>query len=261
MSNSSLTTYTRLSPNRTVPRNHAIDRVTVHCTAGQSTAVGLGSIFAPVSRQASCNYGIGKDGAIALICPEKDRSWCSSSAANDHRAVTIEVSSDAVHPYKVNDAAYKALLNLLTDICKRNGKTKLVWFGDKAKTLAYTPKAGEMVMTVHRWFANKACPGDYLFNLHPQIAAEVNRRLAGGIANIAVPTTATSKPATGKLVRVTTACLNIRRGPGTNYGITRKITDRGIYTIIQESAGSGASKWGKLKSGAGWISLDYVTRI
>lgn len=261
MSNSSLVSYTRISPNRTIPRNHAIDRITVHCTAGQSTAVGLGNIFAPVSRRASCNYGIGKDGAIALICPEKDRSWCSSSPANDHRAVTIEVSSDAVHPYKVNDAAYKALLNLLTDICKRNGKNRLVWFGDKTKTLSYAPKANEMVMTVHRWFANKACPGDYLYNLHPQIAAEVNRRLAGGTASTVVHTASKPKTASGKTVRVTTARLNIRRGPGTNYPVCGKITDRGIYTVIQESPGPGASKWGKLKSGAGWISLDYVTRI
>lgn len=177
MSNSGLVSYTRISPNRTIPRNHAIDRVTVHCTAGHLTASGLGSVFAPPSRRASCTYGIAKDGAIALICPESDRSWCSSNAANDHRAITIEVSSEAVHPYKVTEVSYKALLNLLTDICKRNGKTKLVWFGDKAKTLAYTPKAGEMVMTVHRWFANKACPGDYLYNRHGQIAEEVNKRL------------------------------------------------------------------------------------
>lgn len=177
MSNSPLVSYTRISPNRTIPRSHAIDRVTVHCTDGQLTAAGLGDTFAPPSRRASCNYGIAKDGSIVLICPEKDRSWCSSSPANDHRAVTIEVSSEHVHPYKVTDAAYRALLDLLTDICKRNGKNRMIWFGDKARTLAYTPKAGEMVMTVHRWFANKACPGDYLYNLHPQIAAEVNRRL------------------------------------------------------------------------------------
>lgn len=177
MSNSPLVSYTRISPNRTIPRNHAIDRVTVHCTAGHLTASGLGSVFAPPSRRASCTYGIAKDGTIALICPESDRSWCSSSPPNDHRAITIEVSSEAVHPYRVTDASYKALLDLLTDICKRNGKNKLLWFGDKAKTLAYTPRAGEMVMTVHRWFANKACPGDYLYSRHGQIAEEVNKRL------------------------------------------------------------------------------------
>ena len=257
MSNSPLVNYTRLSPNRTIPRNHAIDRVTVHCTDGQLTAAGLGNTFASPSRRASCNYGVAKDGAIVLICPEKDRSWCSSSPPNDHRAITIEVSSEHVHPYKVTDAAYKSLLDLLTDICKRNGKTKLVWFGDKAKTLAYTPKTGEMVMTVHRWFAAKACPGDYLFGLHPQIAAEVNRRLGGSTAGTATPSTGS----TGYTVRVTADVLNIRYGPGTNYPKAGSIKAGGVYTIVQESAGPGASKWGKLKSGAGWISLDYVKRL
>ena len=259
MSNSALISYTRISPNRSVPRNHAIDRITVHCTAGQATAVGLGAIFASPARRASCQYGIGRDGAIALVCPEKDRSWCSSSPANDHRAITIEVSSEAVHPYAVTDAAYKALLDLLTDICRRNGKTKLVWFGDKAKTLAYAPKAGEMVMTVHRWFAAKACPGDWLYSRHPQIAAEVNRRLGGGAAAAAAP--APAKTESGAMVRVTTGRLNIRSGPGTGYKTVGQITDRGVYTIVAESTGSGASRWGKLKSGAGWISLDYVTRL
>ena len=257
MSNSSLVIYTRISPNRTIPRNHAIDRVTVHCTDGQLSAAGLGSTFAPPSRRASCNYGIAKDGAIVLSCPEKDRSWCSSSPPNDHRAITIEVSSEHVHPYKVTDAAYRSLVNLLTDICRRNGKTKLLWFGDKAKTLAYSPKSGEMVMTVHRWFANKACPGDYLYNLHPQIAAEVNRRLAGGEEKPADPSTTK----TNYKIRVTTEALNIRKGPGTNYAKAGCITSKGIFTIVQESDGPGASKWGKLKSGVGWISLDYVTRI
>ena len=106
---------------------------------------------------------MGYDGSIGLCVDEGDRSWCSSSSANDNRAVTIETASETVHPYKVTDKAYSALIDLVTDICKRNGKTKILWFGDKNKTLAYTPKANEMVMTVHRWFANKACPGDYLY--------------------------------------------------------------------------------------------------
>lgn len=257
MSNSPLVSYTRISPNRTVPRTHKIDTITIHCTAGQSTAVGLGKIFAPPARRASCNYGIGYDGSIALICPESDRSWCSSSPPNDHRAITIEVSSEAVHPYKVTDAAYKALLNLLVDICRRNGIKKLVWSNSKSDRINHRNGCN---MTVHRDYANKACPGEYLYNLHPQIAAEVNRRLDG---RVAVPSTATatSKPASGKMIRVTTKRLNIRRGPGTNYPVCGKITDRGIYTITTESTGIGASKWGKLKSGAGWISLDYTRNV
>ena len=178
MSNSNLVSYTRISPNRNSPRNHAIDRISIHCVVGQCTAERIGEIFAPSSREASSNYGIGLDGRIGMYVEEKDRSWCTSSRENDNRAVTIEVASDTVHPYAVKEAAFAALLDLCTDICKRNGKKRLLWFGDKDKTLAYTPKADEMILTVHRWFANKACPGEYLYSRHSEIAAEVTKRLA-----------------------------------------------------------------------------------
>lgn len=177
MSNSSLISYTKISPNRNSPRNHAIDRISIHCVVGQCTVERIGEIFAPQSREASSNYGIGLDGRIGMYVEEKDRSWCTSSGANDHRAVTIEVASDTTHPYAVKEAAFAALLDLCTDICKRNGKKRLLWFGDKEKTLSYTPKDDEMILTVHRWFANKACPGEYLYSRHGEIAAEVTKRL------------------------------------------------------------------------------------
>lgn len=177
MSNSPLVSYTRISPNRTSPRNHSIDRITIHCVVGQVTVERLGEIFAPESRKASANYGIGKDGKIGMYAEEKDRSWCSSSRDNDHRAVTIEVASDTTHPYAVTDEAYNALLDLCTDICRRNGKSKLLWMEDEWTALSYQPAADEMVMTVHRWFANKACPGQYLLDRHREIAEEVTRRL------------------------------------------------------------------------------------
>ena len=174
---SPLTDYTAISPNRNSPRNRQVDRITVHCTVGQMSVETLGSVFAKPSRQASSNYGIGPDGRVGLYCPEGDRSWCSSSGPNDNRAITIEVASDAFHPYAVTPEAFAKLLDLCEDICRRYGKKKLLWFGDRDKTLSYAPEPDEMVMTVHRWFANKACPGDYLYERHPEIAAEVTRRL------------------------------------------------------------------------------------
>ena len=172
--NSPLVSYTRISPNRTINRNHAIDTITIHCVVGQCSVETLGNIFAPESRQASCNYGIGADGRIGMYCEEKDRSWCSSNAANDHRAVTIEVASDTKHPYAVNDKAYAALIDLCTDICKRNGIKKLLWKADKS----LIGQVDKQNMTVHRWFANKSCPGDYLYNRHSEIAKLVNKRLS-----------------------------------------------------------------------------------
>lgn len=180
MSNSPLVDYTRISPNKNSPRNHKIDTITIHCVVGQCTVETLGNIFAPTSRQASSNYGVGTDGKIGMYVEEKDRSWCSSNAANDNRAVTIEVASDTKHPYAVNDRAFAALLDLVTDICKRNGIKKLVWSTKKADRVNHKNGCN---MTVHRDYANKSCPGDYLYNRHGEIAVEVNRRL--GVADTA----------------------------------------------------------------------------
>ena len=331
MSNSSLISYTKLSPNHSGKRTKKIDTVTIHCMAGQLSVESCGALFAKSSKGASSNYGIGPDGRIALYVDEGNRSWCTSSNANDQRAVTIEVASDATHPYAVNSKAYDALLDLVTDICKRNGIKKLVWSTIKSNRVGHLNGCN---MTVHLDYAAKACPGDYLYNLQDEIAAEVNRRLGsssstpstggttGSAADIKVgdvveftgskhyvSATATSasscKPGKAKvtaiakgkahpyhliavsgagstvygwtdaadiktdaattaasyLVKVTTDVLNIRKGPGTNYGTNGDIRDKGVYTIVAESDGPGASKWGKLKSGAGWISLDYAKKV
>ena len=186
MSNSSLVDYTKISPNKTVNRNHKIDTITIHCVVGQASVETLGAIFAPTSRQASSNYGIGYDGKIGMYVEEKDRSWCTSSPSNDHRAVTIEVASDTKEPYAVNDKAYASLLNLVTDICKRNGIKKLVWSTNKTDRVNHKNGCN---MTVHRDYANKSCPGTYLYNKHGEIAAEVNKRLTGKETKPTTPTT------------------------------------------------------------------------
>ena len=266
MSNSPLVTYTRITKNKTSPRNHAIDTITIHCIVGQWTAKQGCDYFATTDRQYSANYVVGKDGSIGLSVNEKDRSWCSSNGTNDNRAITIEVASDTTHPYAVTANAYAALLNLVTDICKRNGIKKLVWSTNKNDRVNHRNGCN---MTVHRDFANKACPGEYLYSRHGEIAAEVNRRLQGASngGGVVVTPPAAEKPTGGTtgatvtpyLVRVKITNLNIRKGPGTNYGTTGYIQP-GIYTIVAESTGKGAAKWGKLKSGAGWISLDYATK-
>lgn len=178
MSNSSLVTYTRISPNKNVNRKYAIDRITPHCVVGQCSVETLGNVFAPTSRQASSNYGIGPDGRIGMYCEEKDRSWCTSSAANDHRAITIECASDIAHPYAMKEIVYKRLIELCEDICKRNGKTKLLWIADKEKALSYNPAPDEMLITVHRWFDNRSCPGDWLFSRLGDLAAKVTSQLS-----------------------------------------------------------------------------------
>ena len=178
MSNSKLVSYTKLSPNHSGKRTHFIDRITPHCVVGQLTCESICDCFTSKDKQASCNYGIGFDGKISLCVDEENRSWCSSSNSNDQRAVTIECASNKTSPYIMNEAVYNSLVNLCVDICKRNGKTKLLWFNDKSKSLSYEPKSNEMVITVHRWFANKNCPGDWLYSRLGDLANTVNKQLA-----------------------------------------------------------------------------------
>lgn len=177
MSNSKLVSVTKLSPNHSGQRTHTIDRITPHCVVGQLSAESICNCFTSPSREASCNYGIGTDGRVALVVEEKNRSWCSSSNANDQRAITIECASGLEEPYTMNRKVYKSLVNLCVDICKRNNKKKLLWFNSKSKSLSYKPKSDEMVLTVHRWFDNKSCPGNWLYSRLGKLAKTVTKKL------------------------------------------------------------------------------------
>ena len=190
--NSSLVSYTKLSPNHSGQRTHSIDRITPHCVVGQLSAESICGCFTSPSRQASCNYGIGTDGSNLLyVLKRKTVAGAPLPNANDQRAITIECASDMSEPYAMNDKVYASLISLCTDICKRNGKKKLLWFGDKNKALNYAPKSDEMVITVHRWFANKSCPGNWLYARLGDLAAKVTANLGGN-----------TSPATNHLYRV-----------------------------------------------------------
>lgn len=267
--NSSLATVRMISPNRTLNRNHAIDTITIHCFVGQVTAKRGCEVFQSSSRKASCNYVVGYDGSIGLCVEEKDRSWCSggtdrkgnpirvngiSGSSNDYQAVTIEVASDTKHPYAITDKAMAALIELCADICRRNGIKQLLWKGNKK----LVGKVAQQNLTVHRWFANKACPGDYIYERLGDIAAKVNAKL--GVSS--VPTaSAISESKVPYKVRITATDLRIRKGPGTNTAIVQKAIAPGVYTIVSEATGEGATKWGKLKSGVGWVSLDFCKKL
>ena len=178
--NSPLVVYTKLSPNHSGQRTHRIDRITPHCVVGQLSAESICGCFISPDRQASCNYGIGYDGRVSLCVEEKNRSWCTSSRENDQRAITIECASDSKHPYAFKDVVYNRLVELCIDICKRNGKKMLLWLGDKEKTLNYIPKSDEMVLTVHRFYANKSCPGDWMYARMGDLASKVTAALNAG---------------------------------------------------------------------------------
>lgn len=243
--NSSLISYTVKSPNHSGARTHTIDRITPHCVVGQLTAPNIGSCFTSSAVSASCNYGIGTEGKIVLCVDETNRSWCSSSSANDQRAITIECASDKTEPYTMNSKVYNTLIELCVDICKRNGKTKLLWFADKDKTLAYSPKSNEMVLTVHRWFANKSCPGDWLYSRLGDVATTVTKRL-GGSTSSTTTTTQTSTAKTGNSAYVgkgigtatAKATMNIRAGAGTNYS-SLGVINKGTAVEVLEKTSNG----------------------
>lgn len=203
MSNSSLVNCTVYSPNHSGKRTHSIDTLTPHCVVGQLTAEAIGACF-PKGKEASCNYGIGKDGRVCLIVDECNRSWCSSSNSNDQRAITIECASNKTSPYAMNNTVYEKLIKLCTDICKRYSKTKVLWLGSKEKTLAYTPKSNEMVLTAHRWFANKSCPGDWLYSRYGELASRINA-LLGSSSN-------SSSGSTGSTENSGTALYHVQAG-------------------------------------------------
>ena len=171
--NSSLVTYINLADNYySTPRPNGIDTITIHCFVGQVTA--KRGCDALQHAQASANYVVGKDGDIGLFVEEKHGAWTSSNKANDLRAVTIEVASDTKEPYKVKDAAYKSLIKLVADICKRNNIKKLVWSTKKEDRVNHKNGCN---MTIHRDYANKSCPGTYLYNKMEDIATKVNAKL------------------------------------------------------------------------------------
>lgn len=166
-SNSSLISYTKLSPNHSGQRTQPITKITVHHMAGNLSVETCGNLFANPNRKASSNYGIGSDGRIALYVEEKNRAWTSSSSWNDQRAITIEVANNTLAPnWTISDMAYKSLINLIVDICKRNNIKELEFTGDKNGSYTW-----------HCFYAATACPGPYLKAKTPQIIEEVNNRL------------------------------------------------------------------------------------
>ena len=270
MSNSNLVEYTKISPNRSSPRNHKIDTITIHCMAGQLSVETCGNVFASSKAQASSNYGVGKDGRIAMYVEEKDRSWCSSNSQNDNRAVTIEVASDSFHPYAVSEAAYNSTIKLVADICKRNGIKKLIWSTDKFTRINHAKGAN---MTVHRDFANKACPGDYLYNRMGDIAKKVNIILGGkseGKAENKQKDKSKDKAKGNKrdkkcstfpyMVKVTSSVIDVRKEPDIKSSVCTTIKKGEVYTIVEERK-TDSTVWGKLKSGAGWINLSKTERV
>ena len=293
MSNSALVDYTKISPHRDSPRNNKILKITVHHMAGNLSVETCGNVFQ--TRKASSNYGIGSDGRIALYVDEKDRAWSTANPGNDNQAINIEVANDGGAPdWHVSDKALSALVDLCVDICKRNGIAKLNYTGDASGNLTRhnmfiaTACPGPYLQSKFPWIAEQvnsrlgqtkpqspAAPGG-TYTIHKgdtlsKIAAKYkttvdtlvklngikdpNLIITGQVLKLPGSTTGF----TPYTVKVSVTQLRIRSGPGTDTA-AKGFIDPGVYTIVDEANGPGAKRWGKLKSGAGWISLDYAEK-
>ena len=280
MSNSSLVSYVKKSPNYFAGRKHSICRISPHCVVGQCTIETLGNVFANPSKRASSNYGIAKDGRIGLFVDEKDHSWCTSDYLNDDFAITIECASDMTAPYAFNAIVYKQLIELCADICRRNGKKKLLWFANKNTALSYKPSSDEMVLTVHRWFANKSCPGDWLMARMSDLAKQVNAKLSSSSSSVPSSSkTEMTKKGTVKATGVaraykksiagtyvTTDELNVRNNAGVKnsvIGVLPKGTKCHCYGYYSNS---GLTKWYYIVATVGttqyigFVSSAYLRR-
>lgn len=217
MSNSNLVNYVKISPNSNNPRNNSIKKITIHHMAGNLSVEKCGELFSSASREASSNYGIDSDGRVGMYVEECNRSWASSSPLNDNQAITIEVANDICGGnWHVSDAAFDKLIDLCVDICQRNGIESLNFTGDSSGNL-----------TMHRYFAATACPGDYLAGRFPDIADEVNRRLRGETS------TDSSSNSSSDLYRVRSSWDDIagQKGAFKEIDNAKKCAEKNAYNV------------------------------
>lgn len=218
MSNSPLVQETILSPNHSGRRNHKITKIAIHHAAGVIGGRNLAGVFLPKSRQASSNYNLGSDGVIVLGVDERNRAWTTSSPWCDNRAVTIEVGNSTRGPqWLVSDYVLSRLIDLVTDICKRNGIYSCTYTGGK-----------DGVLQKHEWYSNTNCPGPYLGSKFPYIAEEVNKRLR---ANKTV-----RKPISG-LYRVRRSWSDVKsqKGAFKNLDNAKRCADKFRLKVFDES--------------------------
>lgn len=236
MSNSSLVNYTKISPNKSSRNGNSIRKITVHHMAGNLTVETCGNVFAPSSRQASSNYGIGSDGRVGMYVEEKDRAWTSSNGVNDRQAVTIEVANNTLAPtWTVSDAAWNKLVELCVDICRRNGISQLNWTGTSSGNL-----------TTHDMFANTNCPGPYLKPKMPELASTVNLILNGGSAPAQTPSNPSNSGSTsnfGGTYRCTVSKLNVRTAPSLSGSVVASYSKG--QTVVLDN-------WYKIADGYVW---------
>ena len=293
MSESSLVTYRNLTNNKTVVKDKKNNYIIPHVYVGQvSTKNGVDHFTTNCG--ASCTYVIGTDGTIGQSVSEADRPWTTGGDKEvqnqyglwvggtpnknqasrgakgvDFEAITMEIACDPTAPYAINDKVYNSLVNLMADIAIRNNMGELKWKADK--NLVGNP--AEQNVLVHRWFASKSCPGDYVYNRLGEICEKANviiRQAQGGTPQPTPQPQPTSykddkyvwdklKASIGNEFGVAGLMGNLQAESGVRSNnlqnsfenklgmsddVYTKAVDENIYTnFVKDSAGYGLAQW------------------
>lgn len=219
--------------------------ITVHNTANDASAKNEVSYMITNDYSTSFHYAVDDNRAVQGISLDRN-AWHAGDGRNgfgNRYTIGIEIcysksGGDRFHAAERNAAELTARL--------------MLQYGWGLDTI------GTKVINTHQYRSGKYCPHRTLDEGIERFWNMV-REEYGKLSGTSVPTptpTPTPNPSDSYLVKVTTGALNIREGAGTQYPITGQIRDKGTYTIVETQG-----NWGKLKSGAGWICLDYTSKV
>lgn len=227
---------------------HKVEFIGIHHNAGNLSIQQTYNVWQ--SRQASAHYQVDINGRIGQLVWDRDTAWALGNFDMNQRSINIEHANNtgAAGGWTVSEATLDNGAHLVAALCKLFKLGRPVW--------------GQNVRP-HSQISPTACPGALAGAQRDAYMARAQYwydQMTGSKPAPAPQPAPQPSPTTGYLVKVTTPVLNIRKGAGTNFATAGSVKKGEVYTIVAESAGQGASKWGKLKSGAGWISLDYVQK-
>ena len=235
--------YSIKAPYEMVPEG-----ITIHNTANDASAKNEVSYMITNNNKVSYHWAVDDVRAVQGI-PHNRNAWHAGDGGNgfgNRKTIGIEIcysksGGDRFHAAEANAAELIARLML-----------QYGWGLDKVNT---------KTINTHQYRSGKYCPHrtldegiDRLYNMIRTKYSELSGKPVPEPQPQPAPTPTPSGDS--YLVQVTTAALNIREGAGTNTPIVGCIRDRGTYTIVETQG-----NWGRLKSGAGWICLDYTKRV
>jgi N-acetylmuramoyl-L-alanine amidase CwlA len=236
--------------NNNASRN--VGYVVMHYTGNsKDTAKANANYFSGAGRNASAHFFV-DDSEIYQSVELRDTAWhCGAktyyhNACRNANSIGIEMCCTAGN-YKISDKTKKNAAYLCAFLCK---------------TLGITAGGVDTYVLRHYDVTHKNCPAQMVDNAGEwtEFKNMVKSILGGSTTQTNTAAQASTVQTSGYRVKITADVLNVRKGPGTNYDITTTVKKGEVYTIVAETK-NGSTTWGKLKSGAGYISLGYTKRV